>query len=98
MKQSVINKKKLALLLSKECDWTQKQSLLFIEDCFKWIKDSLKKTHKITLSGFGTFKLNERKERRLIHPESKKEMILKKRLAPQFTAAKKVIQQLNKGG
>ena len=64
MKQSVINKKQLALLLSKECNWTQKQSLLFIEDCFQWIKDSLKKrtseAYEMGIFGAPTFVSNNK--------------------------------------
>ncbi|RAP31342.1 hypothetical protein DID78_01530 [Candidatus Marinamargulisbacteria bacterium SCGC AG-343-D04] len=90
-----INKKKCAQLLSHYMDWTQKESIEFIEKSFNWIKKEMLNGHQVLFPGFGSFKINKRKARRLIHPTTKKPMIISERMAPQFTGSPKLIKQIN---
>ncbi len=93
-----MNKQTLAVLLSDHMGWTQKKSLEFVESCFQWINQELIQGFAVVISGFGAFKVSQRKQRRLLHPISKKEILLKERLAPQFTPAEKALTLINEGG
>lgn len=91
-----INKKKCAQALSEYMNWTQKESVDFIEKCFDWIKSEILKGNKVIFPGFGVFKSNKRKGKRLIHPVSKKVVLTKEKWAPHFTTSVQLTKQINK--
>lgn len=92
-----INKHHCAKELSQYMNWTQKDSLAFIEHCFDWIKNTLYNKHKVRLNSIGSFVFNLRKQRRLLHPISGKPMILPPRWAPQFSISTTLSKLINKG-
>ncbi|RAP27124.1 hypothetical protein DID74_00895 [Candidatus Marinamargulisbacteria bacterium SCGC AG-333-B06] len=95
MQSSIISKANLAKELAVHMGWTQKKSLLFIDDCFDWIKSQMLRGHRIVLSGFGVFQLNLRKKRRLLHPMTQKPLLVPERLRPNFTPSDAVLHLLN---
>ncbi|MGE4265861.1 MAG: HU family DNA-binding protein [Deferribacterales bacterium] len=50
--------------------------------------EALKADDKVTLVGFGTFSVSERKERKGRNPQSGKEMTIPSKRVPKFTAGK----------
>ncbi|TCK60572.1 HU family DNA-binding protein [Seleniivibrio woodruffii] len=50
--------------------------------------EALKANDKVTLVGFGTFSVSERKERKGRNPQSGKEMTIPSKKVPKFTAGK----------
>lgn len=50
--------------------------------------EALKADDKVTLVGFGTFSVSERKERKGRNPQSGKEMTIPSKKVPKFTAGK----------
>ncbi|MCD8552999.1 MULTISPECIES: HU family DNA-binding protein [Seleniivibrio] len=50
--------------------------------------EALKANDKVTLVGFGTFSVSERKERKGRNPQSGKEMTIPSKRVPKFTAGK----------
>ena len=82
------NKISLAKALAVHMGWTQSYSLLFIDRFFECIITEMKAGFRVVLSGFGSFSLNRRKKRLLLHPVTKKSIIIPERMSPQFTASK----------
>ncbi len=97
MTQSPLNKKDIANYLSEHMGWTKKKSLQFVEDFFAWITQQLQKNINIVFSGFGTFKLNKRKSKKVLHPVTKDPIIIPEHYAPQFTPSKTLTSHINKG-
>ncbi len=59
-----------------------------LESFVEGIKGSLKKGQRVTLVGFGTFSVSQRKARKGRNPRTGKEIRIPARKAPKFTAGK----------
>ncbi|MDD8048514.1 MAG: HU family DNA-binding protein [Thomasclavelia sp.] len=71
-----MNKKELIDQVSKEHDLTKKEAENLIDTVFNTITDSFVSGEKVLISGFGTFKINDRKARKGISPQTQKEMVI----------------------
>ena len=60
------------------------------------ITEELAKGEKISLIGFGTFEVRERKEKECINPRSKEKVIAPACKAPAFKAGKALKEAVNK--
>jgi nucleoid DNA-binding protein len=59
-----------------------------LDSMISGVKASLKKKEKVTLVGFGTFSVSERKARKGRNPRTGKEIKIPARKVPKFTAGK----------
>jgi DNA-binding protein HU-beta len=57
-----------------------------LDSCIDGIKASLKKGDKVTLVGFGTFSVSQRKARKGRNPKTGAALKIKARKVPKFTA------------
>jgi nucleoid DNA-binding protein len=57
-----------------------------VDSCIDSIKGTLKKGEKVTLVGFGTFSISQRKARKGRNPQTGKAIKIKARKVPKFTA------------
>lgn len=67
-----MNKKELVETVSKERNLTKKDAEILVDTVFNTITRSVVEGDKVLISGFGTFKVNDRKARKGISPKLKK--------------------------
>lgn len=85
-----MNKKDLIEVLAKEIGVSKKQVNDAIDTVFKSIEGSLKKNKPVTLVGFGTFTVKNRKARKGINPQTKEVIKIKAKRVPHFKAGAKL--------
>lgn len=85
-----MNKKDLIEVLAKEIGVSKKQANDAIDTVFKSIEGSLKKNKPVTLVGFGTFTVKNRKARKGINPQTKEVIKIKAKRVPHFKAGAKL--------
>ena len=71
-----MNKKELVEKVSKERNLTKKDAEILVDTVFNTITRSVVEGDKVLISGFGTFKVNSRKERKGVSPKTKEMMII----------------------
>lgn len=71
-----MNKKELVEAVSVKKELTKKEAEDLVDTVFDTITDSLLEGNKVLISGFGTFKVNHRKERKGVSPKTKEIMII----------------------
>ncbi len=67
---------------------TKKEAQAAVDCVFSSITDALKGKDKVTIIGFGTFKVEERKARKGINPQTGKTIKIKAKTVPKFVAGK----------
>jgi len=67
---------------------TKKEAQEVVNCVFSTITKALKKKDTVTLIGFGTFKVAQRKGRKGRNPQTGQEMTIKAKKAPKFVAGK----------
>ncbi|MFA9613207.1 MAG: HU family DNA-binding protein [Deltaproteobacteria bacterium] len=67
---------------------TKKEAQAAVDCVFATITNSLKKGDAVTLVGFGTFKVQERKARKGRNPQTGAEIFIEARKVPRFVAGK----------
>ncbi len=67
---------------------TKKEAQAAVDCVFSTIIKALKKKDTITLIGFGTFKVAQRKARKGINPQTGAEIKIKAKKVPKFVAGK----------
>ncbi len=75
---------------------TKKDAAFMLQMFIDTITDSLSVGEKVAISGFGTFEVRERSEKRVINPRTKEEMITPPCKAPAFKAGKSLKSIINK--
>lgn len=75
---------------------TKKDAAFILQMFIDTITDSLSVGEKVATSGFGTFEVRERSEKRVINPRTKEEMITPSCKAPAFKAGKSLKNIINK--
>ncbi|MFQ6862673.1 MAG: HU family DNA-binding protein [Beduini sp.] len=71
-----MNKKELVEAVSIKKELTKKEAEDLVDTVFDTITDSLLEGNKVLISGFGTFKVNHRKERKGVSPKTKEIMTI----------------------
>jgi DNA-binding protein HU-beta len=74
--------------MAKEAKVTKAAAGKALDSFVDGIKKSLKKGDKVTLIGFGTFSVVQRKARKGRNPQTGKEIKISARKAPKFSAGK----------
>ena len=69
---------------------TKKEAQAAVDCVFSTIIKALKKKDTITLIGFGTFKVAQRKARKGINPGTGEEIKIKAKKVPKFVAGKRL--------
>ena len=74
---------------------TKKQVTDILDVTFDEIMGTLAKGAKVTISGFGTFSVSHRSERRGKNPRTKEEIIIPASKTPHFKAGKSFRESVN---
>lgn len=83
-----VTKKELIEVVAKKANLTNKASKEAVKVFLNSIRDSLKRGEKVVISGFGTFSLRDRKQKKGRNPKTGETMMIAARKAPGFTAGK----------
>ena len=83
-----VTKKELIELVAKKANLTNKASKEAVKVFLNGIRDSLKRGEKVVITGFGTFSLRNRKERKGRNPKTGEAITIEARKAPGFTPGK----------
>ncbi len=67
---------------------TKKEAQAAVDCVFSSITKALKKKQKVTLIGFGTFKVDKRKARKGVNPQTGEKIKIKAKRVPKFVAGK----------
>lgn len=71
-----MNKKELIDVVSLKKDLTKKEAEALVDTVFDTMIESILDGNKVLISGFGTFKVNSRKERKGVSPKTKEAMVI----------------------
>jgi len=83
-----VTKKELIELVAKKGNLTNKGAKQAVKVFLDGIRDSLKRGEKVVITGFGTFSVRTRKERKGRNPKTGEAIKINARKAPGFTAGK----------
>lgn len=83
-----INKDALVSVISQKTDLSKKDIELVIDTMTEAITGALKNGEKVTLTGFGTFRVSKREAREGINPQTKERITIPAMSVPKFTAGK----------
>ncbi len=85
-----MNRQDLIAKIAKEADVTKKAANSALNAVIDGITLALEKGDKVSLVGFGTFKVNERNARTGVNPQTKAKIKIPARKVPVFKAGKKL--------
>lgn len=83
-----INKDALVDYISAKTDMSKREVEAVIDMLTEKIQDEIKNGSKVTLTGFGTFRISRRKAREGINPQTKERITIPEMSVPKFTAGK----------
>jgi nucleoid DNA-binding protein len=83
-----VNKDALVEAISKKNDMSKKDVEMVIDSLTDEITNSIKSGSKVTLTGFGTFRVSNRAAREGINPQTKAKIQIPAMTVPKFTAGK----------
>jgi nucleoid DNA-binding protein len=83
-----MNKDALVSEIAGKTDLSKKDIELMIDTMTEVITAAIKEGKKVTLTGFGTFRLSKRAERIGINPQTKEKITIPAMNVPKFTAGK----------
>jgi DNA-binding protein HU-beta len=90
-----MTKEELIAQIAEDADTTKVQAKAALESFIGSVKSSLKKGGKLTLVGFGTFSVTQRKARTGRNPQTGAAIEIKARKAAKFKASKDLNSILN---
>jgi DNA-binding protein HU-beta len=85
-----MNRQDLIAKIAKEADVTKKAANCALNAVIDGITLALEKGDKVSLVGFGTFKVNKRNARTGVNPQTKAKIQIPARKVPVFKAGKKL--------
>jgi len=83
-----VNKDALVDDIAKKNDQSKKDVEMVIDVMMEEITNSIKAGNKVTLTGFGTFRVSRRAAREGINPQTKAKIQIPAMSVPKFTAGK----------
>lgn len=83
-----VTKKELIELVAKKGNLTNRAAKESINVFLGGIKDAMKRGEKVVITGFGTFSVRSRKERKGRNPKTGEAITINARKAPGFTPGK----------
>jgi DNA-binding protein HU-beta len=90
-----MNKAELISLVAKKTNLTKKETELVLSTILETIVDVVASGEKVTLVGFGTFELRERKAREGRNPKTGEKIEIPARKLPTFSVGKFFKKRLN---
>ena len=85
-----MNKKELITIVTETTGLAKKDVTDVVDSVFEQITSALSQGKDVKISGFGTFKVKERAERKARNPKSGEEIVVEARKVPTFKAAKQL--------
>ena len=85
-----INKELLVEMVANKVGQTKKEVELVVDSVVEVITDALHQDRKLTIAGFGTFKVTHRDSREGINPQTKERITIPAVNTPKFTAGKRL--------
>ena len=83
-----INKDALVSAVSMKTELSKEDVEAVLDALMEQVTEQLRQDNKITLTGFGTFKLSHRAAREGINPQTKEKIQIPAMKVPKFTAGK----------
>lgn len=83
-----VNKDALVHAIVEKTDLSKRDVEAVIECMIDEVTNELRRGNKITLTGFGTFKVSDRAAREGINPQTKAKITIPAMKVPKFTAGK----------
>lgn len=83
-----MTKKDLIELVAKKANLTNKAARESVGALLNAVRDALKRGEKVVITGFGTFSVRKRAERRGRNPKTGEQITIQARKAPGFTPGK----------
>ena len=83
-----MNKGELIAAIAKKSELSKKDAELFLNSFIDVVEETLKKKDKITLVGFGSFEVRNRKARKGMNPQTKEEIKIPAKKVPVFKPGK----------
>jgi DNA-binding protein HU-beta len=90
-----MNRVELVSKIAQETGLTKVQADAAVNSFVNVVSDALKQGDKISLKGFGTFEVNERKERTGRNPRTGETVVIKARKAPSFKVSSSLKKLVN---
>ncbi len=91
-----MTKTELISAVADKTDCTKKNAEAAVNAVIATITDALSNGEKVSIVGFGTFEVRDRKEKQVINPQTKKMMIAPASKAPAFKAGQALKSAVNK--
>lgn len=85
-----INKEILVEMVANKIGQTKKEVETVVDSVVEVITDALHQDRKVTIAGFGTFKVTHRDAREGINPQTKQRIMIPAVNTPKFTAGKRL--------
>jgi DNA-binding protein HU-beta len=83
-----VNKDALVHAIMAKTDLSKKDVEAVVESFVDEVTSELRKGNKVTLTGFGTFRVSDRAAREGINPQTKAKITIPAMTVPKFTAGK----------
>lgn len=83
-----MNKDALVSAIAEKTELSKKDIELVIDTFEEVVTKALRNDEKVTLTGFGTFRISKRAERAGINPQTKEKIQIPAMSVPKFTAGK----------
>lgn len=83
-----MTKKDIIDLVAKKANLTNKAARESVGALLNGVRDALKRGEKVVITGFGTFSVRKRAERRGRNPKTGEQITIQARKAPGFTPGK----------
>lgn len=96
MEEYEMTKSELINVVAAKTDTTKKNAEAAVNAMLEAITDALVGGEKVSLVGFGTFEVRDRKEKQVINPQTKEKMIAPASKAPAFKAGQALKSAVNK--
>ncbi len=91
-----MTKQEFIEMLSKKAKLSKKDARIVVEEALDLIVGTVKKSQKITLTGFGTFEARKQKATQRINPQTGKKMMVPAKSVPKFRPGKAFKEALRK--
>ena len=96
MEDTDMTKTELISVVAEKTDFTKKNAEAAVNAVVSAITDALASGEKVSIVGFGTFEVRDRKEKQVINTQTKKMMTAPASKAPAFKAGQALKNAVNK--
>lgn len=83
-----VNKDALITAIAEKSDMSKKDVETVVDSFVEVVTKTLREGNKVTLTGFGTFRVSDRAAREGINPQTKEKIQIPAMTVPKFTAGK----------